>query len=517
MNLDSKMVGCPDRSHRSGETERKWTNRAGMQIVIPVHDSKNDNPKEIDRPLIVFMARKLKRKQQSLSSTMGNAMKKANSASSKQEAPASKGKRTILIAGQDFFGPSIPILTKLESMIPKAKKGSKEQGLKLPGGIIEVAQFGGRMSYPYFSAAGDGLILVVDSTWTEDSKYLWFKSRYFVPSIMMRNKDNGGKSRLPILVLCEKQDQPNALSTEKIQELLALSMNVSPIKFMGCSTETGQGLIEGLEWLNEAMNGCLELPPSTSVTSGKEEEATEATEESLDYDPEDIIENPALANFAVIQKGTQCPFAKRAKLWGGKPTSTTDSLEDQAAANAPALNEFVRLVKNGKSLDGFCIDLDDESARSGGPEGLGECVRRVLTTLSDLDPASADSMKTPMVSSRGWKFQFAACEFFVTTFAPFYPSSSSRFAFGSERAFLLLQPLSSFKRLPDDKPESKTDYTNPKDIRDKTRKAFRDNGRPYHVPETISYSAAEHIVKPLQDDGKETSVIRWWAKAQESN
>jgi len=70
--------------------------------------------------------------------------------------------------------------------------------------------------------------------------------------------------------------------------------------------------------------------------------------------------------------------------------------------------------------------------------------------------------------------------------------------------------MASFGRhgLREDTPASATNWTNPTSMRDKARVAFRKNGCPYHIPEKLPYPVAEHIVKPLQDDG--TTCIRWW-------
>jgi len=116
-------------------------------------------------------------------------------------------------------------------------------------------------------------------------------------------------------------------------------------------------------------------------------------------------------------------------------------------------------------------------------------------------------MRKPYIGARGWRFRFAGADFFVTTFAPCYPPTSSRYAFGANYAFVLLQPELSFLRhnLPDDTPVT---LDPPETIRDKTRLAFLGAGRGYHIPPTIKYPPAEHIVKPLKDDGK--TVIHWW-------
>ena len=172
------------------------------------------------------------------------------------------------------------------------------------------------------------------------------------------------------------------------------------------------------------------------------------------------------------------------------------SLEDQAKANLAALEEFTTRSIQGEKLDGYWIELDSLQAREYGPVQLGESVRVLLTALADGDPSGENMMRVDYIGSRGWRFRFNRTDFFVTTFAPCYPKSSSRYGFGSERAFLLLQPERSFSRhddLPQDDPH--TNWENPKTMRDKTRVAFHKAGRLYHIPSSTKYPMAEHIVK----------------------
>jgi hypothetical protein len=439
----------------------------------------------------------------------------------KEDAPplAAQPLPRILMA-DPYGGANTDVLRKLASMLPQAKHLDAPQYFEkfmLNGfDILTTVRPGGRVETPPLpqGQTGQGSMFVVDAKWKREPTYSWRLTTYNIRHVLKSNTLE--RSPIPILIYCINHDMPGALSPNEVGDLIGIQafQKTSPCKVVGCSIDTGEGLLEGLHWLNENMRGHHLPLPTWNISQTKEtEDDTVATEptvltQALDYEPH--LENPTLRRFEIIQKHTQCPFAKAAKLWGGKDIPAGTPLEEQAAANLPALTEFCRRVQEGEALDGFCLDLDDEEARQGGPAGLGESVRQFLTKLSDEDPAEAQAMRTPLVSSRGWKFQFAGIEFFVTTFAPFYPRSSSRYAFGSERVFVLLQPLSSFSRhkLPPDTTASETNWTQPKTIRDHTRVAFHKAGRPYHIPETISYPPAEHIVKPLHDDN--SSVIRWW-------
>lgn len=379
-----------------------------------------------------------------------------------------------------------------------------------------------------------------------------------------------------LLVLCNKQDVPNVLTPAEITEKLRLHTVCRDRKWFvqGCCALTGDGLWEGFDWLSQASRAeqqqqgkkdeakkreVLEEKKYDAIVDAakgqktglhnhhrlldraerEQEKARSRLEEekkraadnlkddllshSLGYDPSSQG-NLALQRFAPIRRGTECPFAKAAKLWGSPPSSLLSpagyavSLEFQAANSASALAEFVRRSEADEGLDGFVLELDDDEARrsdENAVEAFGECVRRALLALSDEDPAgeARSVMRSNSIGSRSWHFRFAKASFFITTFAPCYPSSSSRFAFGAGRAFILLQPERSFLRhgLPADTPE--TNWEAPTTVRDKVRCAFRAAGRGYLIPPTTRYPMAPHIVKPLKDvEG--APEVKWWEEAE---
>jgi hypothetical protein len=117
-------------------------------------------------------------------------------------------------------------------------------------------------------------------------------------------------------------------------------------------------------------------------------------------------------------------------------------------------------------------------------------------------------MKKSYIGKRGWWFEFDRESFFVTTFAPCYPSTHSRYAFGvKDRSYVLFQPEFSFAwhNIGDDTPHTKWD--NPVTIRDKIRVEYKQNGRAYEVPPTIYYSPALYMVDPVN---KGDPGIEWW-------
>lgn len=200
--------------------------------------------------------------------------------------------------------------------------------------------------------------------------------------------------------------------------------------------------------------------------------------------------NRTLSRFAPIQRGTQCPFAKRARLWGAH-------IEDEGLPRR--LADFVRQSDADEKLDGFVVELPNDTSFA----AFADSVRRGLTLLSDADPAGEAVMRKKYIGEIGWHFRFAGAPFFVTTFSPFYPESSPRYAFGAEAAFVLLQPERSFLRhnLPAD------DGTAP-GVRKFVRAAFAASGRAF-VPPPPRSANAHQVVRPLKEGDP---PVRWWVE-----
>lgn len=348
----------------------------------------------------------------------------------------------------------------------------------------------------YYYPEMDGLLWVVDSNDSDRfDQVLDEINRAF------EEKELRG---VPCLFFCNKQDLPNAVPPKEVARRLQLDkIKDRPIKIFGGSAMNGADLKEAFKWLEDAMDS-KEMSPETPDVE------VFSQPPPLDHDP--LKNNLTLKRFGPIQQVSSCPFAKSAKLWGGPTPQEKTSLEDQAKFNVSPLWHFVDRVSEGAILDGFCVELDDPMARTMDPRDFGDCVRRFLLALSDLDPNKESAMRVAYIGARGWRFRFHGLDFFVTTFAPCYPATHSRYAFGSGRAFLLLQPEVSFLRhkLPEDTPD--TNWEDPQTIRDKTRVAFKEAGRTYFIPTTTKYPPAEHIVKPLKDDG---TLLRWWKERKE--
>ena len=425
--------------------------------------------------------------------------------------------RRLLLLGLDCAGKTT-ILHKLKparadvvTTIPTI--GFNLETLNLQGTIFVAYDVGGRDPIPHqyvhakrvgVNRGTDGVIFVVDSQDPGRLPHARDDLHYVIQDEHLKGK--------PLLIFCNKQDLPNAMPPSEIAKQLGVSEVSSKWHAVGCSAYKKTGLMEGFDWMSNALQD--EQTESDSKGDDMTSTLSVQSDESgieLEHDATESGGNLTLQHFSDIKNGTECPFAKSANLWGGSTCPPGSTLEDQALAHVAALTEFVRQSRQGANVDGFCIELDDAMATQGSPKELGDCVRRMLTTMSDHDPAGEQVMRKKYIGNRGWRFRFNKHDFFITTFAPCYPPTCSRYAFGTGRAFLLLQPHASFGRhdLPHDTPD--TNWEAPKTVRDKTRVAFRAAGRGYYIPNTTRYPPAEHIVRPIDDDGN--SVVRWWEPA----
>ncbi|KAI8515457.1 hypothetical protein Bbelb_062700 [Branchiostoma belcheri] len=166
-------------------------------------------------------------------------------------------------------------------------------------------------------------------------------------------------------------------------------------------------------------------------------------------------------------------------------------------------------VQSHLGLDGFLFELPAKDFGNS-PEDLGNGVRRLLKVLSDVDPAGVHCMDKSYISKRGWCFEFDRCTFFVTTFAPCYPETHSRYNFSSENSFVLLQPEESFLRHDIGTDTPHTDWEHPRTVRDQIRAAYRRAGRPYLIRDTVIYPPVHDIVKPLGGATAPGDVVAWW-------
>lgn len=425
----------------------------------------------------------------------------------------------VLLHGLDASGKTT-ILYKLkfpnENLTITPTLGFNVESILIKGYEFTAWDVGGRDKvrtlWRHYYPGTDALIFVIDSS----DRERFDQSRDELGRAMSEDELN----KIPFLVFCNKQDLPNAMSPEEIEKKLGVenhTLNGHDVAIIGCTAIRGEGIFEGIQLLAETIDEKHENK-SQRGRGQCNNEFNQPNPNNLFFDNkrryhnfDPIKDNITLKRFSPIKNGTECPFAKASKIWGGVSADFNISIEEQAKANIEHLIEFTRRSKLNEKLDGYCIELDTPKAREGLQE-FGECVHEMLKALSDMDPSEENVMRVSYIGNRGWRFRFDGSDFFVTTFAPCYPETSSRYAFECGRAFLLLQPEASFAHynLP---PDTKTtQWTKPITIRDRARIAFAKAGRSYHVPDTLHYPVADHIVKPLVDDG--VSIVKWWNRSQ---
>eukprot|EP01114_Cavostelium_apophysatum_P000315 TRINITY_DN10297_c0_g1_i1.p1 TRINITY_DN10297_c0_g1~~TRINITY_DN10297_c0_g1_i1.p1 ORF type:complete len:342 (-),score=74.70 TRINITY_DN10297_c0_g1_i1:162-1187(-) len=217
--------------------------------------------------------------------------------------------------------------------------------------------------------------------------------------------------------------------------------------------------------------------------------------ELLNYDPSS---NSTMDSFRNIAQRSHCLFAKSAKVWATKPFDTSRSLHDNVVENLSALQIFLKMAKP-LHLDGFLFEIP--GSYNDNVAAFGEGVRIALSAINP------ECMRRSYIGGRGWFFEYDHESLFVTTFSCCYPDNHSRFTYGTPSGFVLLQPEFSFawKEIGDDTPH--TEWDAPKTMRDKIRVEFKKHGREYLIPDTVTYPAAHHIVKPLHLNDP---VVEWW-------
>lgn len=174
--------------------------------------------------------------------------------------------------------------------------------------------------------------------------------------------------------------------------------------------------------------------------------------------------------------------------------------------SVPTVIKFLAVSEYLK-LDGFVISLPGDKYGCDA-NTFGQAVRIVLSVLSAADPAGYDCMNKSFIASAGWSFELNNIPIFVTTFAPCYPSNHSRYSFGAQNAFILLQPMQSFVRHNIDDDTAFTNWEKPKTVRDKIRVSYKLNNRGYLIRDTVHYPTVHDIVRGM--DSMCNNVLPWW-------
>lgn len=217
------------------------------------------------------------------------------------------------------------------------------------------------------------------------------------------------------------------------------------------------------------------------------------------YDP---VMTSSLQSFQVIKTSTHCPFAASAKIWANPEWKKEKKMEENISDAIPHILRFIRVAVS-EGLDGFVITAPGCYGTS--LKELAKFTRLTLKYLSDQDPANIHCMDKG-VDGNEWQFSFNGQRFFVITFAPCYPATHSRYAFGMDATFIFLQPEHSFSKSKVPRGES------PGKLRDSIRKSFSDNNQPYFSNIITTELEAPRYVKPVNLHDK---PVKWWDGKQE--
>lgn len=162
----------------------------------------------------------------------------------------------VVVIGLDSAGKtSLLYRLKFKEFVKSAPtKGFNMEKIKAPVGssrsiTFQVWDVGGqeklRPLWKSYTRRTDGMVFVVDSSEAERME----EAKVELHKITRTSENQG----VPVLILANKQDVPEALSVAEVEKLLAMhELNSSTLNYIqGCSAVDGLGLHQGLEKLYE--------------------------------------------------------------------------------------------------------------------------------------------------------------------------------------------------------------------------------------------------------------------------
>ncbi len=134
-------------------------------------------------------------------------------------------------------------------------------------------------------------------------------------------------------------------------------------------------------------------------------------------------------------------------------------------------------------------------------ESWGSWLHGLLRGLRDRDATTAEPLPT-WTADRDWDFHFENLAFFLSLFAPLYPTTHSRHSGDKSTAFLLLQPERGFRHF---------GVSSGLPARQRLSKAvhgrFARHGKHYDLDNNLYSPKALRYIKPLRPGDPE---IAWW-------
>ena len=125
--------------------------------------------------------------------------------------------------------------------------GFNIEEISFSGTLFVAWDVGGRCGiralWRHFYKEATGLVFMIDSN--DPDRFGQVRDE------LSRMLDEDELRSLPVLIFCNKQDLPHAISPEKVVSTLGLDqLNQRVWKAVGCVATQGEGLHEGLEWLS---------------------------------------------------------------------------------------------------------------------------------------------------------------------------------------------------------------------------------------------------------------------------
>ncbi|NEP00351.1 MAG: hypothetical protein F6K58_17060 [Symploca sp. SIO2E9] len=212
-----------------------------------------------------------------------------------------------------------------------------------------------------------------------------------------------------------------------------------------------------------------------------------------------LLSNTTLQKLEKMKEGTQCVFAKTAKVWGAPSWESSLTLEENIVKAVPHLIHFVT-AGAFEGLNIFAFQMPAEYGLS--VDILAETTRRVLVVLNNEDPMERNCLADD-IEHENWRFSFNGEQVFVITTGPCYGVENSRFAFCDDATFLLIQPDFSFKS------QKSWGIGGKETISRKIRTLFTQAGRTY---EDDLIEAARYVM-PVRFG---SPIVKWWKGLSES-
>jgi hypothetical protein len=209
-------------------------------------------------------------------------------------------------------------------------------------------------------------------------------------------------------------------------------------------------------------------------------------------------ESQVLREFAKLRSKSLCPFARKAKLFGGGIAEGQD-IKTTVRLLVPQLLKLTTIGRT-KKLDGFVIGLPADRFANNLLE-FSRSLNSVLRELAAFDPSGENCMNGDILKE-GWQFTFNHTRFFITTFAPLYNSRHPRHSNVRNTAFIFLQMEYSFDHHGISSRNSRREG-----VKRRIRKAFQDAGSGYDVALVKQPMEALKYIKPIKPSDP---PVYWW-------